>query len=281
MGKFRRPGLNRKDAAAYQYQVSQCTYMCSWKKLSKTLYPLTYAFSTFLSSKLDLIGQRISYPFASHIGYAKPFGSPLDLPRTLRVSQQEENLPSGHKSVDLIWEPFDNVLHLQILLVRIDVLLLLALRWQESNRYGNIRCIVRVDHCRMHGSCGLEGRAGGGAEVDNLSSPAKANNAPSLDLGVDGLDFAKDLWDPAYGLGRCSSGREEIAKLLALFLVFRWIPRDVGRVAFEPVRHKYLILAVLVGMGKDVGTLQSLIPEAEDIEDIQDTVSGAGGTSLV
>lgn len=52
-------------------------------------------------------------------------------------------------------------------------------------------------------------------------------------------------------------------------------------VALEEVRHEDLVLVVLVGVGEDVGALEGLRAEAEDVVDDEDGRGGGGGTGGV
>jgi hypothetical protein len=59
----------------------------------------------------------------------------------------------------------------------------------------------------------------------------------------------------------------------------RRIPRNVGGLALEEVGHEDLVRVVGVGVGEDVGALERLVEEAEDVVDDEDTllcVFGAG-----
>lgn len=65
-------------------------------------------------------------------------------------------------------------------------------------------------------------------------------------------------------MGLLSAGayREELAQLLALVVGVWWVPRDVGWLAIEEVWHEHLVLSLLVAMGKDISSLESLWEEA-------------------
>jgi hypothetical protein len=56
-----------------------------------------------------------------------------------------------------------------------------------------------------------------------------------LDAGALSFDFLQDLGDPLKSLRRRSLGIEELAELLALFLVVRGVPGDVGGLTVEEV----------------------------------------------
>jgi hypothetical protein len=60
----------------------------------------------------------------------------------------------------------------------------------------------------------------------------------------------------------------------------RRIPRNVGGLALEEVGHEDLVRVVGVGVSEDVGALERLVEEAEDVVDDEDAllcVFGAGG----
>jgi hypothetical protein len=97
---------------------------------------------------------------------------------------------------------------------------------------------------------------------------------PSLDLRVLFAQRLNDLGDALQRLRRRGGPGEELAQLLALLLGVRRIPGDVGRVAVEEVRHEDAVRALVVAGGKDVGALQRLREEAEDVVDDEDAVGG-------
>ena len=51
--------------------------------------------------------------------------------------------------------------------------------------------------------------------------------------------------------------------------------------AEEEIRHEYLILVGGVGVGEDVGALEGLVAEAEDVVDDEDGGGGVGGAGGV
>lgn len=51
--------------------------------------------------------------------------------------------------------------------------------------------------------------------------------------------------------------------------------------AEEEIRHKHLILVGGVGVGEDVGALEGLVAEAEDVVDDEDGGGGVGGTGAI
>ena len=116
-----------------------------------------------------------------------------------------------------------------------------------------------------------------------LSSPAHPQSTPLLNcppclllnLLHDLRDLLRRLW------GRCRA-LEEGSQLFALLLGIRWVPGMIGRLAVEKIRNKDLVLMVLVVcMGEDVGPLQRLWAEAEDVIDDQDGRSSSRGASFV
>lgn len=64
---------------------------------------------------------------------------------------------------------------------------------------------------------------------------------------------------------RTGFGLEEIAEFLFVFGGGGWVPRDVGGFAFEEIGDVDAIFLILVGCGEDVGALEGLGEEAEDV----------------
>ena len=71
---------------------------------------------------------------------------------------------------------------------------------------------------------------------------------------------------------------EEVAQLLLLLLR---VPRDVSGLAVKEVRHEDVVLVFFVGVGEDVGPLQILREEAEDVVDNEDRLFRLGGAGDV
>lgn len=89
------------------------------------------------------------------------------------------------------------------------------------------------------------------------------------------LNLLEHLGHARHRLRRGALLLEEIAELLALLLCVRRVPGDVCGLALEEVGHEDLVLVLLVGVCEDVGALQRLGEEAEDVVDEED---GGGGT---
>lgn len=128
-------------------------------------------------------------------------------------------LPCSHEAVLLVWEPLNNVLDLDTLLPLFNSLLVLALGWQHGVWDGHTWGIARVHHGWVTRCGSLEWSSRLRGEIDNLASPAEADNAPVLDVTVLALNLFEDFGDALDGLRWCSSGLEEVAELLALFLL--------------------------------------------------------------
>jgi len=141
----------------------------------------------------------------------------------------------GHKSVNLVWVPFDDVLGLHSLLPLLDIILRLVLGRQHGERNGDARSVVCVDHGRVAGGSGLEEGVFLRAQVDNFASPAVANHAPLLDAGALAFDLLQDLRDALECLRRRCLTVEELAELLSLLVVVRRVPGDVGGLTVEEV----------------------------------------------
>lgn len=84
------------------------------------------------------------------------------------------------------------------------------------------------------------------------------------------LDLLDDLGDFLGGFRWCCRPLKECSKLLALLLGVGRVPRVVGRLAVEEVRHKDLVLVLLVRVRQDVGPLQCVVMEAKYIVDDED-----------
>lgn len=133
----------------------------------------------------------------------------------------------------------------------------------------------------MHRRARFERRALLQAQIDNLAAPAIPDDTPALDMRVLVLEELDDLGDALDRLGRCSGALEEGAELLAFVFVVWRVPGNVRRLAFEEVRHEDLVGVLRVGEGEDVGALQSLREEAEDVVDDQEGAFGVGGAGGV
>lgn len=59
------------------------------------------------------------------------------------------------------------------------------------------------------------------------------------------------------------------------------LPLNRARVALKPVRHKHLVLLVLVTVGQDVGALDRLIKVAKDVVDDEDSLGSIRRTSNI
>ena len=64
---------------------------------------------------------------------------------------------------------------------------------------------------------------------------------------------------------RTGFGLEEVAEFLFVFGGGGWVPGDVGWFTFEEVGDVDAVFPVLVGCGEDVGSLEGLGEEAEDV----------------
>lgn len=134
----------------------------------------------------------------------------------------------SHKAVLLLWVPLNNVLDLHSFGPLLNVLLALALRWEHGVWNCDAWSVAGIHHGRMARSRGLERGALLGGKVDNLATPAEANDTPFLDAGVLALNLLEDVRDAADSLWRCRSGLEELAELLPLLLGVRWVPKKRG-----------------------------------------------------
>lgn len=118
-------------------------------------------------------------------------------------------------------------------------------------------------------------------QAGNLTTPAVSQDRPLFDTAVRFLGIFKDARNLRQGLVGASLGLEEFTQLLALLVVVRWVPSNVRRLALEEVGNKDLILVFLVGVSEDVGALNGLREESEDIIDNKDGPFGIGGAGSV
>lgn len=188
--------------------------------------------------------------------------------------------------MNLVIKPLNLVLDLEALLPLLHGFLVLILGRNHQVRDSDTRSIARVNHCRVTGSGSLELGARLRCQVDNLAAPAEAHDTPLVDAGVFAVELIDNLGNAADRLWWGAGSRKELAELLALFLLCNcsvyplaimvelkntysvwWVPLNWNRLAFKEVRNEDLVLMVLVGMSKDISTLESLREEAENIVD--------------
>lgn len=153
----------------------------------------------------------------------------------------ESMLPSGHETVDLVIEPSNNILslrkpiksvksntphytthnesHLNTLLPLLHSLLILILRRNHTIRNRNTRRIIRINHSRMTSSTSLELGTRLRRQVHDLTAPAETDDAPFSNVGVLAVDLVDDFGNTAYGFWGCAGRVEELAELLAFFLL--------------------------------------------------------------
>lgn len=124
--------------------------------------------------------------------------------------------------MNLVVVPLDKVLGLDTLLPLLDGLLVLILARQHGNGDADASGIVGVNHGRVACSGGLEHGILLRGQVDNLAAPAEANDTEGCNVLVLALDLLNDLGNAADGLGRCTSGLEELAETLFLLLLL-WL----------------------------------------------------------
>lgn len=119
-------------------------------------------------------------------------------------------------------------------------------------------------------------------QVDNLRTPAEAHDTPFLHiLGVSGFEGGKEGLDSFFGgAGRGGAG-EEVTENLLLFVRVWWVDGDGESLAVEEVGHVDAVLVGFVRVGEDVGALEGLGGEAEDVEDDEDGGVGIRGAGDV
>jgi len=173
---------------------------------------------------------------------------------------------SSHPAVDLGGEGLDVVRSLEVGLERLDVLGNLILGGQDSHGDVHGLGIVGVNH----GGVALHSRLEelvvlAGGQSSNLTTPAVAQDGPvEAAAGGELVGFGHDIGDLGEGVRGSGLGLEEVAELLLVVVGLRGEPGDVGGLALEEVGHEDTVL-LLVGVGQDVGSLDGLGEETEDI----------------
>jgi hypothetical protein len=104
---------------------------------------------------------------------------------------------------------------------------------------------------------------------------------PTGDASIVLLERIQHLRDPCHCFGWRCSGLEEFTKFLTLLFIIGWVPRDIGWFTLEEIGNEHLIRLLLVTVGKNIGALQSLGIEAENIEDDENAVFGTLFASCV
>lgn len=116
-------------------------------------------------------------------------------------------------------------------------------------------------------------------QIDDLAAPAEAQDTPSLHAALF-REVLDDFGDARQGGGGRSFGAEEGAEFLLFFLVIWGVPGDVCGFAFEEIGDDDLV-GFRAGVGEDVGALEGLGEEAEDVVNDQDAAFGVGGAGDV
>lgn len=66
-----------------------------------------------------------------------------------------------------------------------------------------------------------------------------------------------------------------------MFIILRRVPRDIGRLSLKEIGHEDLVLAILVGVCKNIGTLDGLVEVAKDVVDDEDALLCILGTRCI
>lgn len=173
---------------------------------------------------------------------------------------------SSHPAVDLSGESLDVVRRLEVGLERLNVVRGLVLGGQESHGDVHGLGIVGVNH----GGVALDSRLEelvvlAGGESGDLTTPAVSQDGPvEAATGRELVGLGHDVGDLGEGAGGSGLGLEEVAKLLLVVIGLRREPGDVGGLALEEVGNEDTVL-LLVGVGQDVGSLDGLGEETEDV----------------
>ena len=115
----------------------------------------------------------------------------------------------------------------------------------------------------------------------HLSTPTHAQAAPLLDPTRLLLNLLHQLRHLLRRLLRICRSSKEIAQLLLFFIRVGWKYALGQGFAEEEVGYEDLVLVGAVGMGEDIGALDGLRAEAEDVVDDEDCTGGIGGAGCV
>lgn len=174
---------------------------------------------------------------------------------------------SCHPAVNLGGEGLDVVGDLQVGLESVDVVLRLVLGCQHCERHLDGLCIVGVDHCRVSLSTSLEEVVlTADRQRRDLSAPAVSQNGPRVKLttGRELVSLFDNSRNLGKGLGRGGLGAEEVAELFLVLIGGRGVPGDISGAALEEVGDDHAVFLLIRG-SQDIGTLESLVEEAEDV----------------
>lgn len=191
------------------------------------------------------------------------FVSPFILLAHLRVLEVG---PRRHPAVDLGREGLDVVGGLQIVLESLNGLGILVLGSQHRHGDGDCFGVLGVDHGRvtLHGS--LEDLVVlAGRKRRDLTTPAESENGPvEAATGGQLVGLSDHAWNLGEVLRGAGLGLEEVAEFLFVFVGLRREPGDIGRLSLEEVGHENAVF-LLVSGGQDIGTLDGLVEETEDV----------------
>lgn len=229
-------------------------YMASWMRRRKVLFEKSsIIYDTWHSIDLRVLVEEVENGLVA----------PLVLLAHFVILQVRT---SGHPAVDLGREGLDMVGSLEVSFEGFDILRGLVLGGQQGHGDVDGLGVVGVDHGGVALDGGLEGLVFlAGGEGSDLSTPAMAEDGP-LEAAIGGqlVGLTHDIGDAGESVGGAGLGLEEVAELLLVVVGLRGEPRDVGGLALEEVGHKDAVF-LLVGGGQDVGALDGLIEEAEDV----------------
>lgn len=186
-----------------------------------------------------------------------------------------------HEPVQLVLEPLDVVRHLEALLILLHALRRLALRRKQHGGDSDARAILGIDPSRRRLHRGPEQpRLVARDHARHLAAPAVAHDAPGLDARVHLLrrpQNARQL--------RLVEGPLRVLEPLGddgLLLVGGGrVPLHARRLPVEEVRHEDLVRLLRVSRCQDVGALEDLREEAEDVIRGQDGLVGVSRTRHV
>lgn len=203
--------------------------------------------------------------------------------------------------MDLIIEPLNMFWHSQFLLEVLHRIRILILRCKHAQRNFDALSIIRIHHSRVHLSSSREASARLGSQGNNLSqqsahhppthtpqkkaiylpTPTHPQTRPLLNSTTFLFNLLHQLRHLLRSLLRICRAPKERSNPLLLLLRIRRVILVAQGLAEEEIRHEDLVLVGGIGVGEDIGALESLVAETEDVIDDKDGGGGVGGAGGV
>lgn len=173
---------------------------------------------------------------------------------------------SSHPAVDLSGEGLNVLGDLQVGTEGIDIGSGLVLGGKHGEGNLDRLGVVGVDHGGVALSTSLEGVVlASESQSSDLTTPAETEDGPVKGaVGAELVGILDDLGDLREVVGRSGLGREELAEELLVLIGGGRVPGDIGGAALEEVGDENAVL-LLGGVGEDIGTLDGLVEEAENV----------------